>query len=110
MRTTRLKSEYFIALVFLLIGTLMVVAFFDRIPIEGTMLAVDWKNLYSGLQGGHIVYKGGSLMVAPWSLPAVIPLGFFSMRVGWGLLVMMTLGALIISVPRKGRRLDLLSI
>ncbi len=32
------------------------------------------------------------------------------MRVGWGLLVMMTLGALIISVPRKGRRLDLLSI
>ena len=101
----RLNPAYFLVALLLLVGALISVSFFERIPIEGTMLAIDWKNLYSGIQGGQIIYRGGSLMIAPWSLPAVLPLGFFSMRAGWGLLALTTIGVLVLSVPRRRYRI-----
>jgi hypothetical protein len=100
-RPLRIRPAHVIALLLLLGAAAVMVSFFERIPMEGTTFALDWKSLYMGLQGGNIVYRGGSVMVAPWSLPAILPLGFFSMRAGWGFLAVYTITVLILSVPRR---------
>ncbi len=85
----------------LIAGAVVVASAFEQIPIEGTPLALDWRSLWQGLKGGRITYVGGSVMIAPWALPAVWPLGFFSVQASWGLLTLCTAGVLIASVPRR---------
>jgi hypothetical protein len=105
----RVKAEYLIALVLVFIAALIMIAFFERISLEGNTLAIDWKSLYPNLKDGHIVYRGGSVMIAPWSLPAILPLGFFSLRASWALLALATLTVLALSVPhRRNQRLALI--
>jgi hypothetical protein len=87
----------------LLIVSAIVVSFFERFPIEGTSLAIDWKSLYGGIQGGRVSYETG-LRAAPWVIPFIYPLGFLSLRASWGMLTLITLGILLISVPRTRKR------
>jgi hypothetical protein len=98
----RISPSIVIAAALLVVALAIMLSFFERIPIENMPgFAIDWKSLYAGLQGGHIVYKGGSVMIAPWSLPAVVPLGFFSLHAGWGMLALLTATVLVVSVPRR---------
>lgn len=98
----RLSPSVLIAAGLLVVALAIILTFFERIPIENMSgFAIDWKSLYAGLNGGHIVYRGGSVMIAPWSLPAVFPLGFFSLHAGWGMLALMTATVLVLSVPRR---------
>src|SRR4051812_26028337 len=79
----------------LLAVVVITLTFFERLPLLPGF-AIDWQSLYLGLQGGHIVYKGGSVMIAPWSLPAVVPLGFLSLKSGWGMLTLMIITVLVL--------------
>ncbi len=98
----RLSPVTVIAAALILVAVAITLSFFERIPIENMPgFAIDWKSLYNGLAGGHIVYKGGSVMIAPWSLPVVVPLGFLSLHAGWGMLALMTATVLVLSVPRR---------
>lgn len=97
--------DYVLTTLVLLIGTALVASAFERLPIEGTSLAIDWGGLYQGLQGGHVIYGNATgLRIAPWAIPLVLPLGFLSFRSSWGVLTLFTIGVLVVSVPRpKGK-------
>src|SRR5258706_1627613 len=102
--------EFVIVAALLLFLTFVVTSTFERIPIEGTTLAIDWQSIYQGIKGGQVIYRGGSLMIAPWTLPVIVPMGLFSMQASWGLISLLTILVLVTSVPRRGRHIDLLSV
>ncbi len=82
----------------LLLATLaLVVAFFERLHIEGTTLAIDWKALWSGVQGGRPHYDTG-MAPTPWSVVLLIPLGWLPLQASWGVMSMLTLGVLAAGV------------
>jgi hypothetical protein len=93
-----------------LAATLPLLIFFERIPIEGTSLAIDWKQLWEGMRGGVPRYDTG-LRSPVWSILPILPLGLLSLRTSWGLMVLLTLVVTILSVPRtEDRRLWLASV
>jgi hypothetical protein len=90
----------FSALVFLATGALLV-SLFNRLPIEGTTLAIDWQAIHAALEGGVPHYGGGlAFFIAPWDAVLIAPLGLLSMRTGWGVLSFLTLAVTVVSVPR----------
>jgi len=97
------------------IGTLAAVGvtlgFFAVIPIEGTTLAMDWQGLWAGIKDGVIQYGNATgLRIPPWSIVALLPLGFLSFRLSWGLLALVTLAILIISVPDAPKEKRIIAI
>ena len=97
--------DYALTAVILGAVVLLVTNVFERLPIEGTSLAIDWKGLWQGLQPGHITYGNATgLRIAPWSLPAVMPLGYLSFRSSWGVLTLATIAILVVSVPHRRPR------
>lgn len=105
-------AEYVIVAVLLLIAAVLAMSFFERIPIEGTSLAIDWKGILPGLKGGQITYAPlSSLYIAPWDALLMAPLGFFSLGSSWGLLMLITTAILVVSVPsRAGKSIQWLTI
>src|SRR5689334_16027220 len=97
---TRQIALYLVAGMFIVLACALVISFFERWPIENTSLALDWHNLYGGLQGGVVRYDTG-MFIAPWSVPALLPLGFLSFRASWGMITFFTLAVLVVSVPRS---------
>ncbi|MBN8620015.1 MAG: hypothetical protein J0L63_13990 [Anaerolineae bacterium] len=93
-------------------SAVMLVSFFDRIPIEGTSLALDWKGLWQAMRGGIITYQNElGFRIPPWTALLVAPLGFLSMQASWGLMAFITIMVLLISVPRvRSKGLYLVSI
>ncbi len=89
----------------LLIGSavLLVVYFFEQLPLENTSLGIDWKTTYAVIQGGTLQYKFG-VPYPPWAMIAVLPLGWLSFRQSWGMLVIGTIIILVVSVPRFRRK------
>lgn len=92
-------AERLIAAALGLMALVGVVLFFEQLPIEGTSLAIDWKQLYNGLHNGPNYGNQTGLRIAPWSVLAVLPLGWLSFRASWGVLTFLTLAVEIISVP-----------
>jgi hypothetical protein len=95
--------DYVLGVIIIGIAAILVAFAFEQLPIEGTTLGIDWRGLWPGIRNGQVSYSTG-LFVSPWSLPFVLPLGFLSMRSGWGILTLFTLGVLIVSVPRDRPR------
>ncbi|MBN1658072.1 MAG: DUF2029 domain-containing protein [Anaerolineae bacterium] len=103
-------AEKAVAGLLLLAAAIPLIIFFDHLPIEGTSLAIDWKQLWEGVRGG-VPHYGTGLRSPVWSILPILPLGLFSFRASWGLLVLLTLMATILSVPRPlDRRLWLSSV
>src|SRR5450432_4174307 len=84
-------AEVAAALVILLIGAVVIASAFERLPIEGTSLAIDWQGIYKSIQGGPIIYRNGGLILTPWAALLIAPLGLLSMRASWGVLSFLTL-------------------
>jgi hypothetical protein len=79
----------------------LLLVFFQQFPIEGTMLAIDWRGLWQGLRANPPLYGNATgLRIAPWDLPVVIPLSWLPFRASWGMLTLLTLAVLVASVPR----------
>lgn len=84
---------------------LLLVAFFERITVLNGW-AIDWNAFYEAIRNGDIRYSPlDGLRPPPWSMLPLLPLGFVSMRAGWGLLTLITMMILIASVPPYRRRL-----
>jgi len=77
------------------LGALFAV-FFNRLPVEGTTLAIDWKGIWADLRSG-IHY--GTLRNPPWSVFFLYPLTWLPMQAAWGVAMYLTLMVLIVSVP-----------
>jgi len=94
------------ALALLLVGGGLLLIFFERLPIQGTSLAIDWKGLWLGLRANPPVFGNATgLRIAPWDVLLVKPLGWLPFEASWGLLTLLTLAVLVISVPRTyGRK------
>lgn len=88
------------AVLLLAVAAYLLMAFFERLPIEGTTLAMDWRGLWMALQGGTLKY-GTGLRNPPWSILPLLPLGLLTFRAGWGLLNFITIAVLVASVPRS---------
>ncbi len=88
------------------LATFLLITFFDRLPIDNTMLSIDWHNIYGGIQNGTLTYSTthDGLRNPPWSVLAILPLGWLSYRSSWALMSLITLAALIVSVPQINRR------
>lgn len=102
-----LKWKILFAFSLLVIASSMLVAVFRQLPFEneGGLLAIDWRWLHAGLEGGGLRYSSDSgIRNPPWSLWLVRPLGLLSLRDGWAMLTLATLIVLIISVPRTSNR------
>jgi hypothetical protein len=97
-------AERLLAAALGLIALIVVVAFFEQLPIEGTSLAIDWKQLYTGLHNGPNYGNQTGLRIAPWSVLVVLPLGWLSFRASWGVLTFLTLAVEIVSVPAASPR------
>jgi hypothetical protein len=87
------------------IALLLFVYFFAQLPIEGTLLGVDWKSFHESLAGGDLQYfERGKLRVPPWSMIPLLPLGHLSFRVSWAVITFCTCAVMILSVPRSSVR------
>lgn len=85
------------------LALVLVIYFFEQLPIEGTSLGLDWrKHFWPALAGGRLHYSDAVTTVRnpPWSLLLLVPLGLLSLRASWGVLTLVTLVILIVSVPR----------
>jgi hypothetical protein len=98
------RREYLIGAAIIGIAAVLIANAFERLPIEGTSLGIDWRGLWSGIRNGQVSYATG-LFISPWSLPFILPFGFLTLRSGWGILTLCTLGVLVISVPRDRPRM-----
>lgn len=72
----------------------------SRFNLEDSAFAFDWKNLWPGFRNGQLHWDE-FIHHPPWSLIFVMPFGFLSLRVSWGLMMMLTLLSLILSVRRQ---------
>jgi hypothetical protein len=107
---TRRLAERPVAAVLTIIASVLIVCFFEWFPLEDP-LALDWRGIWRGIQGGVPRYGGTGLRNPPWSLLPILPLGLLSFRASLGLLTLITLGTLISSVPRcSNHRIRRLSV
>lgn len=88
--------------VFVALGALFA-AFFARLPVEGTTLAMDWKGLWACLRSG-VHYDGISLRNPPWSIFYLYPLARLPMQAAWGVAMYLTVVVLVVSVPQAHPR------
>lgn len=96
-------AQNVVALVFVVIISGFLIMFFERLAFEGTPLAIDWKQIWVGLEGGSLQY-GTGIRNPPWSILPILPLGLLSLGSSWGLLVLLTLAVLVVSVPPTSNR------
>lgn len=77
------------------------ISFFEQIPLEGTSLAIDWKRLWTAVEGGTVRYDHArNILNPPWNVLLIMPLGLLSLRASWGILSLVTIAVLVASVPR----------
>ena len=76
---------------------------FERLPIEGTGLALDWRSIWGGVRGGQPSYETG-LRIPPWGAILLIPFGLLSLRSSWALITLATISGLVACVPREWGR------
>lgn len=94
------RAEQLVALGLVGIALTLCILFFERLPIENTSLAIDWKGLWEGVRGGQLRYGNATgLRIAPWDALLVLPLGWLSFRASWGVLTLLTVAVLMLSVP-----------
>jgi len=97
--------EYAIAFGLLLVALVAVVMVFERLPIEKTSLALDWKGLWQAFQQWPPLFGNETgLRLTPWNALLIAPLGLLSLRASWGLLSFFTLIILVASVPQTSAR------
>jgi hypothetical protein len=98
------NSQWLIALGVIIIASAAFVILFERIPIEGTSLGIDWHSIWSGMNRGRPLY-GSWMVTPPWIILAILPLAFISFQASWGIVLLITMGAVILSIPRTQNRI-----
>lgn len=89
---------------------------FRNLPIENTTLGLDWRTIWEAVYRGKVTYGNtgdtiGGFYTPPWGVLLLWPLGFLSFRDSWAIISLLTIIALVLSVPRtQQRRLDFIAI
>jgi Glycosyltransferase family 87 len=96
--------KFILSLTSLFMTLLIMSSFFERIQIEGTSLAMDWKGLWVGLNHGLEYGNTTGLRIPPWSALVVWPLGKLPFNTSWGVLAVALIVVLLLSVPRAESR------
>jgi len=98
------------ASILVVIGTVTV--FFQKLPIENTTLAMDWKTEWAAMRGGNLHYQPAEgVRFPPWSLLPLLPLGLLPMKTAWGILAGISICIVAASVPRiRPKQLYLMSV
>ena len=97
----RIVLETAIVGIILLAIAFFFIRFFEQIPPQ-TGWPIDWPAFWQAMRYGNLSYASvDGLRPPPWSMLPLLPLGFVSMRAGWALLSLLSLIALILSVPRR---------
>jgi glycosyl transferase family 87 len=74
--------------------------FFEQLPIKVAAPALDWNGIWQSLSH-NLEYKFEyGLYNPPWTALPLLPLGRLSMAASWGIVIYITLLALVASVPR----------
>ncbi|MBC8171651.1 MAG: hypothetical protein H7X77_08255, partial [Anaerolineae bacterium] len=86
----------------LVLAAAVFISTFQRLPTEGTRLGID--NIFYALENWDIQYSPtgrDGLKNPPWSVLPLIPIGtLLERKAAWGLLVFLTIGITILSVPQ----------
>lgn len=103
----RLKSLFQIALAgaCFIVAAILIILFFRNIPfdIDGATFGIDWQHIWLSIQNGHIHFDDW-LLIVPWTVVVVLPLGFLSVRDSWAILTLLTLCVLLLSLPRAQKK------
>lgn len=102
-RGLRDKRQVVLSVILLAALVYLTLVIFDRIPIENSGLAVDWRGIWASVRNGRVSYQTG-LRVPPWGVILLLPFGFLSMRASWGLISLASAGALVASLPQGWSR------
>ncbi len=86
------------------LSAFLFVLFFNQLPAENTVLALDWGGIWDALRRGIHYDIVNGLRNPPWSVLPLLPLGWLPMKIAWGLLAFLTTLVLVVSVPRIPRR------
>jgi hypothetical protein len=79
---------------------------FQALPIEGTTLGLDWRNIHDSLSRGVTYFADrDGLRNPPWSILPLIPLGGLPFGASWGIWTFITVLVIVISVPRNRKRM-----
>ncbi|MBS3752738.1 MAG: hypothetical protein KGY46_05040 [Anaerolineales bacterium] len=96
----RKKIRKFFVFFFLILFAIIVIYLgLATLPLDKTSIAIDWKGIWLGLEDGKIRY-GTGIRNPPWSLIPLVPLGLLPFFESWVLLSLVTLMALMISIPK----------
>lgn len=86
----------------LILAAAVFIITFQNLPTEGTRLGID--NIFYALDNWDIQYSPtgrDGLKNPPWSVLPLIPIGtLLELKAAWGLLVFLTIGITILSVPQ----------
>ena len=99
----RLSMRIIVACGMFLLAGVLLAYFFQRLPIEGTSLGIDWRGLWLGIEGGRLCY-GTGMRNPPWSILPLLPLGLLSFKESWAVLTLSTLAIEVLSVPQNGSK------
>jgi hypothetical protein len=98
-------AKYFLIIFLASIAGYFFFSIFNQLPIGESTLAMDWKGLWAGLHKTWPVYGNSTgLRIAPWSLWTIWPIAQLPFTTSWAVLSLLTLAALIFSVPRTPQR------
>ncbi len=88
----------------ILLAVLFLVIAFNQLPVENSGLAIDWKQIWRATHNFEANYGSTEFRTPPWVLPLLWPLTLFPLSASWGLAASLTLGVLVVSVPRQVQR------
>ena len=79
----------------------------ERLDIEHGPLGFDWKISLTTVLGGRIEWVRPELdpsiphaYFPPWNVFVLLPFGLLPINLSWGLLLFLTVGVLLLSIPR----------
>ena len=94
------KIKRLFVLFFLILFAIIVIYLgLATLPLDKNSIAIDWKGIWLGLKDGKIRY-GTGIRNPPWSIIPLVPLGLLPFFESWVLLSLVTLMALMISIPK----------
>lgn len=86
-------------IVALIVTALVLIERLERYDLRASPLAYDWEILWDATEGGHVRWDAG-MFSPPWAVIFVLPLSWLSLNTSWAIMTLLSLAALVLSVPR----------
>lgn len=87
-----------------LVTVAMLSPYLQRIAESSRFFMIDWRIIRPAVQGWQLNYDVHGFYNPPWSALLLLPLGGFPLHVGGAVIIVLTLLAMILSIPRDQNR------